>query len=132
MLSSKLKEVVDRNLSLTEVKDELTKLLLELDEKLNPKIIIVAGSAAKGEFIMGTSDIDILIVSDKCKSDFILKNIKNINIEISAYGMDEALTAIKGGNQFIIEAFKEGIIVKGEEHAKAIVSNLINAVSDDH
>ena len=117
MFLEKLRKVVEKNPSLSEVINELHKLLIELNEELKPLAIIITGSIAKGEFVMGLSDIDIVLIINEAHrhSRFLLRVIRNINVEISIYSLDEVKKAIEIGNQFITTAINSGIVIKGLE-----------------
>lgn len=94
---------------------ELEKIIKELTAKYSPISIILAGSIARGKFVHGLSDIDILVVIDrrvKDKERFTLRAVGDIDVEITIINIDELKEAIKRGNQFYKEAIK-GIEVYG-------------------
>jgi len=119
MLREKLREVIKRNASLVDLEDGILKLLTDLDEK-GPVAILVAGSVAKGEFVRGMSDIDILIVVNSSSFKTWITAIGDVNVEITEIGIRDVLEALRAGNNFIEKALKDGVVLKGEEHVERL------------
>jgi len=118
LLREKLRKILDRP-STSDLLDELEHLLNKMIEDYKPISVIITGSLANSKFIRGMSDIDILIVVERSPDKynrFLLKAVKDVNVEISIYSMDEVVQSILSGNQFIVEAIDKGIEVYG--HAK--------------
>ncbi|MCC6018552.1 MAG: nucleotidyltransferase domain-containing protein [Candidatus Verstraetearchaeota archaeon] len=93
--------------------EDLKELINELVREFKPLKIILTGSLARGRFVRGLSDIDILVIVDEVKSKdrFMLKTIKDVDVEITVISKDEFEKAINMGREFYIEAIKWGIIV---------------------
>ncbi|MHC1586536.1 MAG: nucleotidyltransferase domain-containing protein [Candidatus Hecatellaceae archaeon] len=109
-----LTELFRKNPLLLKFKEDITELLKELEEKFNPKIVIFAGSAARGEFVEGLSDLDLLLVADAVdKPVFMLRSLGNLNVEVTVYPVEAFREALRGGNQFVLEAVRGGLMVKG-------------------
>jgi predicted nucleotidyltransferase len=121
MLEVKLKEIIKNNPSIMDLENDLKMLINEIVEKIKPKAIILAGSLAKGKFVRGMSDIDILIIIENVNYRTLLKAIKNVDVEITMYTYDEIINSIRGGNQFIKDAINNGIPLIGEEIVNEII-----------
>jgi len=123
MSREKLREVIKRNASIVDLEDGILKLLTDLDEK-GPVAILVAGSVAKGEFVRGMSDIDILIVVNGSSFKSWITAIGDVGVEITEIGIKDILEALKAGNNFIEKALEDGVVLKGEErieHLKQMI-----------
>ena len=121
MLEVKLKEIIKNNPSIMDLEKDLKMLINEIVEKIKPKAIILAGSLAKGKFVRGMSDIDILIIIENVNYRTLLKAIKNVDVEIIMYTYDEIINSIRRGNQFIKDAINNGIPLIGEEIINEII-----------
>jgi predicted nucleotidyltransferase len=121
MLEVKLKEIIKNNPSIMDLENDLKMLINEIVEKIKPKAIILAGSLAKGKFVRGMSDIDILIIIENVNYRTLLKAIKNVDVEITMYTYDEIINSIREGNQFIKDAINNGIPLIGEEIVNEII-----------
>ncbi len=111
MLVEKLKRILDKP-STKDLVEDLSKILEEIIEKYNPLSVIITGSLAKGEFVRGLSDIDILVIVDRHVNDrerFLLKTVKDVDIEITIYSYNELIESLKRGNQFVKEAITQGL-----------------------
>ncbi len=117
MFSEKLSSIVRDNPCLAELREEFCRLIAELLEEYRPLAIIVGGSVAKGRFVMGLSDIDVVLIVDSVGRGerFALKTLGNVNVEISAYTPSEVVEACRRGNQFIRETLIYGRVLVGEE-----------------
>lgn len=73
------------------------------------------GSLAKGKFVVGLSDIDVVVITkeDLGKNRFMLKAIENTDVEITFLSIDEVFHAIRTDNQFVIDAITNGKEVYG-------------------
>lgn len=93
--------------------EDLKKLINELVREFKPLKIILTGSLAKERFVRGLSDIDILVIVDKVTLEdrFLLKTIKDVNVEITIVSKDEFENAITMGREYYVEAVKWGIVV---------------------
>jgi len=106
-----LKRILDKP-STKDLVEDLSKILEEIIEKYNPLSVIITGSLAKGEFVRGLSDIDILVIVDRHVNDrerFLLKTVKDVDIEITIYSYNELIESLKRGNQFVKEAITQGL-----------------------
>ena len=113
MLRGRLAEIL-RRVNAINLLDSLERIVEELVEQYKPLKILVTGSLAKGKFVQGLSDIDILVIVEHepgKQERFQLKAVENIDVEIIVFSMKEVKEAIKHGNQFITEAIKEGITI---------------------
>ncbi len=103
--------------SASDVVNELEAILREVAEELRPVSIIVCGSLAKGKFVRGLSDIDILVVvpRDVPKDRrFALRVAKDIDVEITVVSVTELKNALEKGNQFYRDAIESGVEVYGD------------------
>ena len=99
--------------SVRDLAEDLKELINELVKEFKPLKIILTGSLAKGRFVRGLSDIDIIVIVDEVKSKdrFMLKTVKDVDVEITVISKDEFENAINTGREFYIEATKLGIVV---------------------
>jgi len=51
--------------SAEDLEEPLERLLRELIERYEPVAVVMTGSLAKGRFVRGLSDVDILVVVDR-------------------------------------------------------------------
>jgi len=118
--SSSLREKLRRMMSepgLEDLASGLEALIAELVERYHPRSIIIAGSVAKSRFVRGLSDIDLLVITDVApsKSDrFVLTAIKDVNVEVTVYSLEEVVNNIRGKNLFVIDAIERGFEVYGD------------------
>jgi len=94
-----LKEIVEHE----DVAEGLEKIVLELIERLRLLSIILAGSAVRGRFVKGLSDVDLLVVVEYVsdKERFLLRAAGPANVEITVVGLEELIQAVhrgRGGN----------------------------------
>ena len=116
MLRRRLAEILDKP-NTKDLVEGLEAILLELVERYKPVSILITGSLAKSRFVRGLSDIDILVVTESSveKHDrFLLRAVKDVNVEVTVYTLDEVVRSIERGNQFIVDAVEEGFEVYGE------------------
>jgi len=102
--------------ALRDLADELENLIKTLMVKYRPISIFIGGSLAKSRFVRGLSDIDILVITDHGMSKydrFMLKAIKDVDVEITVYTLSEVMESLKRDNFFIIDTIKNGIEVYG-------------------
>jgi len=66
------------------------------------------------------NDIDILVIKKEEPPTSRITSIKNINVEVTSLGLNDALEALKPRNYFITQALDKGIYLKGEEDKKMI------------
>jgi predicted nucleotidyltransferase len=115
LLRSRLDEVFQRNPSAIDLKEEFEQLLSAIISKVKPVAIILTGSMAKGRFVRGMSDIDLLIVASESEPRFFIWAMKDVDVEATVYSLEDLLRSIENGNQFIIDAIKNGIMLVGED-----------------
>ena len=111
-----MKRILDDNPILRDIIEDFEKLINELIMKYRPISIIIGGSLAKSKFVRGLSDIDILIVTNYEISKyerFILKAIKDIDIEITVYSIHEIKNCLKDDDPFINDTIRNGIEIYG-------------------
>lgn len=121
---SSLREKLQKVLSSPNVSDLLdplvellTKLIEEYNRKYGVLTVLVTGSLAKGRFVRGLSDIDILVVTREApaKEDrFLLDNVRGVDIEITLYSLDELRLSLAQGSYFIRDALESGVVVYGK------------------
>jgi len=93
----------------------LESIVKELVSQFRPLSVIIAGSLAERRFVLGLSDIDILVITSESPNDrFMLRAIGNTDVEISFFSYDEVIHAIRRGNQFIKNAIINGKEVYGD------------------
>jgi len=63
LLKAKLREILSGT-SAEDLEEPLERLLRELIERYEPVAVVMTGSLAKGRFVRGLSDVDILVVVD--------------------------------------------------------------------
>ena len=94
----------------------LVGLLEELVERYRPLAVIVAGSLARGEFVYGLSDIDVLVVVEGAVDGlerFQLRAVDGVDVEVTIVPLGELVVAVESGNQFYTSALCEGVVVYG-------------------
>ncbi|ABL78733.1 nucleotidyltransferase domain-containing protein [Thermofilum pendens] len=92
----------------------LERVVDELVERYRPLEVIVAGSLARGEFVRGLSDVDILVVVEREVSDserFALRSVGDVDVEVTVVSRRELEEAVAAGNPFYAEAFERGVRV---------------------
>jgi len=106
-----LKEIVEHE----DVAEGLKNVVLELIERFKPLSIILAGSAARGRFVKGLSDVDLLVVVEKVSDEerFHLRAAGPANVEITVVGLEELVQAAASGNEFYKRCIEEGVEVYG-------------------
>jgi predicted nucleotidyltransferase len=128
MLREKLREVIKRNTSLVDLEEDALKLLTDLDER-GAVAMLVAGSVAKGEFVRGMSDIDILVVVNGPSFRSWITAIGDVNVEVTEIGIKDILEAIRAGNNFIEKALEDGVALKGEEYVEHL-KQMVQQIND--
>lgn len=107
----RLKEIL-REPNVTDLIPGIEKILREIIELYRPSEIILAGSLARGEFVRGLSDIDLLVIVEQDISDekrFMLRSVNGVDVEITIVSRRELEQAISSGNSFYIDALKYGV-----------------------
>ena|GEM_PF-453092 len=113
MLGERLREILS-GMSAEDLEEPLERLLRELIERLEPVAVAVTGSLAKGRFVRGLSDVDILVVVDRPVRDeerFSLVPLKDVDAEIIVVSREELERAIAAGNEFYLDALRSGKVV---------------------
>jgi hypothetical protein len=113
LLRERLREIL-RGTSAEDLEGPLEELIGELVGKLDPVAVAVAGSLAKGRFVRGLSDVDILVVVDRPvrnEERFSLAPLGNADAEITVVSLDELERAVRAGNQFCLDALRSGKVV---------------------
>lgn len=111
MPKTELKKIL-KNQATKDLIPDLEKIIEEIIKNHKPTEIIITGSLAKGEFVRGLSDIDLLVIVEHNipnKERFTIKNIKDVDIEITIIPKHELKQAISNKNYFYTEAIKHGI-----------------------
>ena len=100
---------------------ELKKLVTKTKEDLKPKLVILYGSAVKGDWHKG-SDIDILVVSDnvppnfKDRGDQFLTVIEGFPVEPHMYTTQEFKEMLNHGRMTALDALTEGTILYAQKN----------------
>jgi predicted nucleotidyltransferase len=113
LLRERLREIL-RGTSAEDLEGPLEELIGELVGKLDPVAVVVAGSLAKGRFVRGLSDVDILVVVDRPvrnEERFSLAPLGGADAEITVVSLDELERAVRAGNQFYLDALRSGKVV---------------------
>lgn len=112
---TKLGELLSRP-NVGDLYEGLRDLLAELINALSPVAILVIGSLARGEFVRGMSDIDLLILIERApgkQERFFLRNVRGVDVEIVVYGLGEAVRSAEEGNPLILDALRNGVVIYG-------------------
>ncbi|WP_324736175.1 nucleotidyltransferase domain-containing protein [Thermococcus sp. SY098] len=103
-------------------KKEIDKYTQTIKEKLNPKLIVLHGSIAKGTFGVG-SDVDILVISDELPKNFnerlkllYLLDETSAPMDIKGYTTKEFQKMILKGHPLALDALEEGIVLFADEN----------------
>ena len=111
---------------------EIKEYIKNIKEKLDPKLIILHGSIAKGTFGLG-SDADLLVVSDKLPKNFnkrlkLLYELDNTRapLDIKGYTSKEFKKMILKGHPLVLDALEDGIILYSDKEFLKEVKNLFN------
>jgi len=128
LLKERLKRILKGTVIESYVKD-LESIIKEIILKYRPLSIIIAGSLAKGKFVVGLSDIDVIVITreDLGKNRFMLRAIENTDVEITFLSIDEVFHAISTGNRFVIDA-----IISGKEVYGDIRNEILKYISKLH
>lgn len=114
MFREKLNELVTKNPSFSDLIPSLNELLINLDNAYKPSIIIIGGSLARGKFVRGLSDIDVILITDyRPNVRHIIRHVNDTDVEIAFYSFDEILIGMSRGNNYIIDSVYKGFIIKG-------------------
>lgn len=113
--SSLLRERLRRVVEDPEICEGLCEVIAELIDALRPISVVVAGSLARGRFVRGMSDIDVLVIVEHVSDEerFHLRAVGSTDVEITVVGLSELVQAVRAGNQFYRECL-EGLEVYGE------------------
>ena len=128
MLKEKLRRILKGTAIESYVKD-FESIIKEIILKYKPLSIMIAGSLAKGKFVAGLSDIDVVVITKENpgKNRFMLKAIGNTDVEITFLSIDEVFHAVRTGNQFVIDA-----IISGKEIYGDIRDEILKYISKLH
>ena len=103
--------------------------------KLKPKLLVIFGSIAKGDFGVG-SDVDILIVSDLLPKNFqkrlkilFLLNDTFAPIEPVGYTSEEFKKMISKGHPTALDAIHDGITLHKDEKYEKEIRSLFKEVT---
>lgn len=100
---------------------ELRKIIEESRETLKPKLVIVYGSMARGDWHEG-SDIDLLVISEEAHPKFterakVLQTIVHGHpVEPHVYTVREFGELLAHGRMTALDALTEGIIIYAEKN----------------
>jgi len=118
-LRGRLREVL-RGSSAEDLTEPLAKLVEELVAELRPVKVVLAGSLARGEFVRGLSDVDLLVVVDyEVPRDrrFVYTHVGDVDVEVTVVSRRELEEAVRGGREFYVEAAKRGTVIYEAETA---------------
>ncbi|WP_287197814.1 nucleotidyltransferase domain-containing protein [Thermococcus sp.] len=95
---------------------DIERYVETIKRQLEPKLIILHGSIAKGTFGLG-SDVDILVISDRLPRNFNerLKLLYELDetrapLDIKGYTAKELKNMILKGHPLVLDALEDGII----------------------
>ncbi len=91
--------------------------MCDLVARHRPVAVYVAGSLARGEFVAGLSDVDVLVVTERPPAKherFQLAAVGDTDVEITLVSLEEAVRALGEGAGFTAQAIREGVLVYGE------------------
>jgi len=113
--SSSLRRILREIVEHDDVAKDLWKVVLELVERFKPLSVILVGSTARGRFVKGLSDVDLLVIVEKVLDEerFHLRAVGSTNVEITVVGLEELLQAVVSGNQFYRQCVEDGVGVYG-------------------
>ncbi len=103
-----------RGSSAEDLLEPLASLLEKLVAELRPVKVFVTGSLARGEFVRGLSDIDVLVVVDyEVPRDrrFIYTYVGDVDVEITVVSTYELERAVQEGREFYVDAVRHGVEV---------------------
>jgi len=119
LLGERLREIL-KGTSAEDLAEPLENLIRELIEWYEPLVVVIAGSLAKGKFVRGLSDLDILVIVDYPVRDeerFSLAPLNDVDVEITVVSREELEKAIVVGNEFYLDAVRNGRVVYAREGA---------------
>jgi len=113
--STSLRERLSRAVEDPELLEGICSIVAELVRAFRPLSVVVAGSLARGRFVKGVSDVDLLVVVERVRDEyrFHLRAVGSTDVEITVVGLDELVEAVRRGNQFYRECL-DGVEVYGE------------------
>jgi predicted nucleotidyltransferase len=104
------------------IKEALKEYCRKVEMRFKPVCIILYGSRAKGTF-SGTSDFDIIVISNNFDRDFLARikdlidaNTSSLPIEPLGYTEAEFETMLGSYRITALDAVREGIPLSGEEY----------------
>lgn len=104
--------------NISDLIEGLRDLIEGIARSFDPLSVIIAGSLAEGKFVRGLSDLDLLVVLDHPVPEnerFMLRAIKDVNVEITLVSLEELKQAISNGRDFYVNAMRNGIVVYGRD-----------------
>ncbi|WP_297514499.1 nucleotidyltransferase domain-containing protein [Thermococcus sp.] len=101
--------------------EEIQQYVQDIVRALNPKLILLHGSIARGTFGIG-SDVDILIVAESLPKNpnERLKLLYSLDrtrapLDPKAYTPTEVLKMLRKGHPLIMDAMEDGIVLHADE-----------------
>jgi predicted nucleotidyltransferase len=112
-----------------EVLRRLRELLKDIEEGLEPKLVILYGSFARGDWHEG-SDIDLLVVSDKVPPSpkdrwYLYRVIVGFPLEPHIYTTREFEELLIHGRMTALDALTEGVILRADEEYKEKIDEML-------
>ena len=102
--------------SASDILEGLETIIIEIVQTFNPISIVVTGSLAEGRFVRGLSDVDLLVILGRPVPEserFMLRTVKDVDVEITLVSVEELKRAVAEGRDFYIQALRSGIVVYG-------------------
>mgnify|MGYP000397908988 CR=1 FL=1 len=113
-MRGRLEALARLNKSIAPLLGRLEEVLKELVEELRPRLLVVAGSPARGEFVKGMSGVGVLAVQDEEPGQrFALRSVDGVDVEVTCMSLAEVEEALRSGNQFVVETLSQGFVVYG-------------------
>ncbi len=89
-MRDRLEALARLNKSIAPLLGRLEEVLKELVDELRPRLLVVAESLARGEFVKGLSDVDVLAVQDEePRQRFALRSVDGVDVEVACMSLAE-------------------------------------------
>jgi len=123
-----------------ELLKKISDKLIEQLKPLDPELVIICGSLARGKFVENLSDVDLLIVSEKFKSmnplkriPFVLQYIDlNLPVDVVCYTPSEFINGLKKMMLFILDAVEYGIPIIDKKNLFKQAKRILEKLKQEH
>ena len=94
--------------------EELANFLSALRE--GPLSIVVFGSAARGQYVRGLSDVDVLVITARePERRALTRGLTFCDVNVIFMSREEYCRTVRAGNQIALETWERGVVVYGAE-----------------